>query len=690
MSHVPEHQVKAWISGFGVTVPRGATARTPAELEAAAGGLAPPLVVKAYGPDLLHKSDAGAVRLGIGSAALAAAAAAEMQQALTGKGIVPDGFLVEEQAEPGVEVIVGAVRDPAFGPVLMVGLGGVWTEALRDTSLRLAPVTEADAHAMLSELRGSALLDGYRGGPPVDRDALVKVLLAVSDMVTGLGDGFTEFELNPVICGPSGAVAVDARLVGSLEAEAPGEPTAPGVTDFDRLFAPRGVAVVGASTKRPNFGNMFLGFYKAVGYEGRLLAVHPSAAEIDGVPCVPSLAEADVDYALVAVPAKQCADVVRQASGIPFVQVMSGGFREMGEPELETGLALAAREAGVRLLGPNCMGIYSPAGGQTFIGGAPGSSGRIAVVSQSGGLAGEVIKVGERRGLAFSKVATVGNSLDVTPAELLRYLDADDGTSAIGLYLEDPRDGRGLFDALRAARRPVVALVGGRSDQGRTAAASHTGGMIGDDRIWTALGIQTGTALVRSQDDLIGALDALDLHGDRAVRGDGVLVIGPSGGASVLAADVFAGASLDLPQFPDTAVEALRALGLGAGSSLANPLEIPVGPRGNPDLVRNAVAAILEQRAFPDVVAHVNVQSFFTFGDSADPLIAYTRAVGRLQEEAADTRITLVVRNAECAPPGVEDEVRAAAREAGVPVYRSMEAAASAVAAMRRTLDGQS
>ncbi|MFC5181067.1 acetate--CoA ligase family protein [Actinomadura harenae] len=697
MNHVPEHQVKAWISGFGVSVPRGATASAPDGLEAAAAELTPPLVVKAFGPGLLHKSDAGAVRLGLGSAGSAAEAAAGMLEALTAKGIVPDGFLVEEQAEPGVEMIVGAVRDPAFGPVLMVGLGGVWTEALRDTSLRLAPIGEGDAHAMPTELRGSSLLDGFRGRPPVDRDALVAVLLAMSDMVTALGEGFTEFELNPVICGPSGAVAVDARLVGrdDLDLPAPSVDAPPPVTDFDRLFAPRGVAVVGASTKRPNFGNMFLTFYKAVGYQGRLVAVHPSAEEIDGVPCVPSLAEADVDYALVAVPAKQCADVVRQASsqnghGVPFVQVMSGGFREMGEPELETDLAEAAREAGVRLLGPNCMGVYSPAGGQTFIGGEPGRPGRIAVVSQSGGLAGEIIKVGERRGLAFSKVATVGNSLDVTPAELLRYLDADDGTSAIGLYLEDPRDGRGLFDALRAARRPVVALVGGRSAQGRTAAASHTGGMIGDDRIWTALGVQTGTAIVRSQDDLIGALDGLDLHGHREVRGDGVLVIGPSGGASVLAADVFDGASLGLPQFPDAAVEALRGLGLGAGSSLANPLEIPVGPRGDPDLVRNAVAAILERRAFSDVVAHVNVQSFFTFGNSADPLVAYTRAVGRLQADVPDTRITLVVRNAECAPPGVEDEVRAVAREAGVPVYRSMEAAASAVAAMRRTLDGKS
>ncbi|MFI6521144.1 acetate--CoA ligase family protein [Spirillospora sp. NPDC050679] len=687
MTPLPEHVVKTWISGFGIGVPRGATAPDPGSVETSAAGLTPPLVVKAYGPGLLHKSDAGAVRLGLGSARAAADAAAAMAASLEARGLAPDGFLVEEQAAPGVEMIVGAVRDPAFGPVLLAGLGGVWTEALRDTALRLAPVTEGDARAMLAELRGAALLDGFRGAPAVDRDALVKVLLAVSEAVASLGDDWTEFELNPVICGPDGATAVDARLIGSIGAAArPGDAPVPAVS-FDRLFAPRGIAVVGASTKRPNFGNMFLGFYKAADFKGRLVAVHPTAAEIDGVPCVPSLAEAgpDIDYALVAVPAAQCAGVVRQARGVPFVQVMSGGFREMGHPELEEELLAAAREAGVRLLGPNCMGVYSPAGGQTFIGGEPGGPGRIAVVSQSGGLAGEVIKVGERRGLAFSKVATVGNSADVTPAELLRYLASDPDTRAIGLYLEDPRDGRGLFEALRGLGKPAVALVGGRSAQGGRAAASHTGGMVSDARIWPALAEQAGIGLVSGQDDLIGVLDLLDLHGARTAPGTPeVLVIGPSGGASVLAADAFDAAGLRLDALPDGAREALRGLGLGAGSSLANPLEIPVGPRGNPDLVRHAVAAILAEGAFPDVVAHVNVQSFFTFGDSADPLLAYTRSVGALQEETPGTRITLVVRNAECAPPGVEDAVREIARAAGVPVYRSMEAAAVAVAAGKR------
>ncbi|WP_460370767.1 acetate--CoA ligase family protein, partial [Actinocorallia lasiicapitis] len=398
-----------------------------------------------------------------------AEAAREVSGAMLAR--LPDaaGVLVEEQSPPGVEVIIGAVRDPAFGPVLLVGLGGIWTEVLHDTALRLLPITEDDAYAMLAELRGQALLDGFRGRPGVDRAALVKTMLAVGDALATRE--FAEFELNPVICSPAGAVAVDARLVeGTHRAghvpsstERTRQEANPKGT-FDSLFAPRAIAVVGASTKRPNFGNMFLGFYRQA-FPGPLFAVHPAATEIDGVPCVPSLAAADIDYALVAVPAGQCADVLAQAAGIPFVQVMSGGFRETGDDAAEAALK-AAIPAGTRLLGPNCLGVYSPAGGQTFLGGRPGGAGRISVVSQSGGLAGEIIKVGEARGLAYARVATVGNSLDVTPAELVAAFAADDGTSAIGLYLEDPRDGRALYDALRRSPKPAVALIGGRSAQG--------------------------------------------------------------------------------------------------------------------------------------------------------------------------------------------------------------------------------
>ncbi|MFF4198425.1 acetate--CoA ligase family protein [Nonomuraea sp. NPDC001831] len=657
-----EHEVKELVAAAGVPVPRGVVVR---DLDfAAAGGLAEPLVLKAFGPGLVHKSEAGAVRLGLRADGLAAAAA-EMRSRLD-----VEGFLVEEQAPAGVELIVGLVGDPGFGPVLLAGLGGVWTEAMRDTALRLCPISERDARLMLDELRGAALLHGHRGHPPVDVDAVVKLLMTVGGP-GGLWERLElgEFELNPVIATPSGVTAVDARHL-------PGRPrpsTAREPADFLPLFEPRAVAVVGASASRPNFGNMFLDFYRAAGVP--LVAVHPSAAEVAGVPAVPSLAAADVDYALVAVPAERCAEVVRQASGIPYVQVMSGGFGETGRADLERDLAGAARAAGTRLLGPNCMGVYCPRGRQTFVGGGLGPAGTVALISQSGGLAGEVIKVGERRGLAFSRVVTVGNAADVTPAELLSWLARDPETRAVGLYLEDPRGGRELHEALRAARLPVALLVGGRSSQGQRAALSHTGGMVSDLRVWAAVAAQTGTALVSSQDDLIGVLAFFQAHGSRVTDGDRVLVIGPSGGAGVLAADAFDRAGVRLAPLPDGVLD---GLGLAAAG---NPLEVPVGPRGRPGLVPEVIEAIVRREPYADVVAHVNVQSFFTYGDAAEPLYAYARALAGAQEALPRVRITLVTRNGECAPAGVEDEVRRIAAAAGVPVYRSMEAAAAAVAA---------
>jgi acyl-CoA synthetase (NDP forming) len=328
------------------------------------------------------------------------------------------------------------------------------------------------------------------------------------------------------------------------------------------------------------------------------------------------------------------------------------------------------------------MGVYCPRGRQTFVGGGLGPPGTIAMISQSGGLAGEVIKVGEQRGLAFSRVATVGNAADVTPAELLRWLSGDDETRAVGLYLEDPRDGPALREALAATTLPVVLLAGGRSAQGRRAAASHTGGLVSDARIWQALARQTGATLVSSQDDLIGVLAFFQAHGSRAVTGEGgALLIGPSGGTGVLAADAFDRAGVPLPPLPDEVLGDLRDLGLGTGSSLANPLEVPVGPRGRPDLVQRAIAAIMRRRPYPDVVAHVNLQSFFTYGTEAEPLLAYARTLAAAQRELPGARVTLVTRNGECAPAGVEDEVRAIAAAAGIPAYRSVEAAAVAVAA---------
>src|SRR5262245_23878700 len=523
---VPEPEVKRLLAARGVSVPAGRSARGAAEVAAAAAGLRGPIVVKAVAPGLVHKSEAGAVRLGLPDAEGAERAAHEIAAGLAARGFPAVGFLVEEEAPEGVELLVGVIERPPFGRCAALGLGGVFAEALGDVSLRAWPLAEDDVLAMLDELEGRRLLAGFRGRGPVDRAALVAAVLALAGeqgLVAELGSRVAELECNPLIASERGAVAADARLA-LYEAEPPAVPARPSA-DFARLFEPRSVAIVGASAaQKSGFGNLFLRNYRAYGFPGALFAIHPSAQAIEGVPARPSLAETPepIDYALVAVPAERAPEVLRSARGrVRFAPVVSGGFGEAGPAggRLEAELVAAGREAGLRLLGPNCTGVWCARGRQTFLGRPPERGGGVSVISQSGGLAGDILKLGDRLGIGFASLVSVGNCADVGPGELLRWLLDDPHTTAIGLYLEDPRDGAALVAALRDARgrKPVALLVGGTSRQGARAAASHTGALAGDAALWRGIAAGAGAVLCADLEGFLGALRFLERFAAREV-----------------------------------------------------------------------------------------------------------------------------------------------------------------------------
>jgi acyl-CoA synthetase (NDP forming) len=527
---------------------------------------------------------------------------------------------------------------------------------------------------------------------PVDRQAVVAVLLAVAGvdgLAARLGPGVVELECNPVVATAGGATVLDARLI--LDAVDPAHEPNPPRTDFSALFAPRSVVVVGASTSKVTFGNRFLAAYRDAGWSDGLFALHASATSIDGVPAVPSLARVPggVDYLLVAVPAARCADVVRDATGhVRFVHVISGGFGETGEPgaALEAELVRAARQARVRLLGPNCLGVFAPAGRQTFQLGAPREAGTVSVISQSGGLAGDIVTGGDRRGLRFAKVVTVGNAVDVMPGELLESFLEDGTTAVVGLYLEGARDGRRLVAALRraAGRTPVVVLPAGLGAQGERAVASHTGALTGAREGWLAVRDSTGTATVDTLEDLLGVLAYFQRHAPLdPSRHHGVLVVGPGGGASVLATDACDRHGLSLTPVAPLVQEQLRSRGYGAGTSVANPIEIPVGPATGADAFASVLDPVLAAHAPGDVLLHVNVQSYYGYGDGgATPLLLLLEALRKMHWHGA--RAGLVLRNLECAPPTDACEIRDAALASTVPVFRSFDEAAVAFSAAQR------
>ena len=207
---------KQLLAGFGVKVPRSVIAPNAVAGAAAVAGLTPPLAVKVMSPDILHKSDAGGVRIGLQNAY-------EVGQAIDAMAALPaikaariDGYLIEEMAPAGQEIVVGSVRDPDFGPMVMVGLGGIFVEVLADVAFRICPITRLDAEEMLAELKGAAILEGARGRKPASREAIVDVLLKIGGddgLLMRHADDFTEADINPLIVSETGAVAVDARFI---------------------------------------------------------------------------------------------------------------------------------------------------------------------------------------------------------------------------------------------------------------------------------------------------------------------------------------------------------------------------------------------------------------------------------------------------------------------------------------------
>jgi len=221
-SALDEPAGKKLLASYGIRVPASRVASSAGEIASAVSALKPPYVLKVVSPEVIHKSDFGAVKVGLKSLAEVERALAEIDAALDAKGIGERSWLIEEMASPGLEVVVGGVVDPEFGPMIMTGLGGVFVEVMKDVSFRICPITRADAAEMLSELRGAPLLQGARGRAPVSTDALIDILVKIGGekgLLTQSADEIAEIDINPIIVTAEGATAVDARFILQQSAE---------------------------------------------------------------------------------------------------------------------------------------------------------------------------------------------------------------------------------------------------------------------------------------------------------------------------------------------------------------------------------------------------------------------------------------------------------------------------------------
>ncbi|MCY4621036.1 MAG: CoA-binding protein [bacterium] len=350
---------------------------------------------------------------------------------------------------------------------------------------------------------------------------------------------------------------------------------------LDAMLKPESIAVVGASRDQPgaSWVDMF-GQLVEFGYRGRLYPINPKADVIRGYKAyagLPDLPE-PVDLVIIGLSAPIVPWILRDcvATGNRNVHIFSAGFGETGEDQgktLQEEITQIAVEGDLRVIGPNSMGVFSPRLRLVTWAGAPEAIGSVGILTQSGGFADAILGYGSQIGLSFSTVVNYGTGLTVDASDLVEYLSDDPETDTIGVYLEGVADGRRLFDAVARTTpdKPVVMVKPGASRAARRTAASHTGSLAGDDRIWQGFFAQSGAIRVDSVQDMAHTIDALKRLPRPA--GPNVAIIGTGGGSSVVAADACSRAGLDVPRLSAEARTELRKTIPAAGNIITNPVD---------------------------------------------------------------------------------------------------------------------
>ncbi|MFC1901096.1 acetate--CoA ligase family protein [Chloroflexota bacterium] len=368
---------------------------------------------------------------------------------------------------------------------------------------------------------------------------------------------------------------------------------------LEEIFHPKSIAVVGASG-----GDSGMGFFLTAliehGFKGKIYPVNPKHSEIMGVKAYPSVKDIPepFDYAIFAIPASEVLESLEECAqkGVKAVHLFTARFSESGRSEaaeLEQAILRKVKEWGIRLIGPNCMGMYNPKEGISFTAGFPRESGSVALISQSGGLVSEIIQISATRGIRFSKAISYGNAIDLNESDFLDYFAHDPDTKMILMYVEGIKGGKSFFAALKQAAsvKPVIILKGGRGQAGSRAIASHTASLAGPMQTWKTAVKQAGAIAADSIDDLVDL--AVSFYFLPPIKGRKAGVVAGAGGASVLAADICEEAGLDVIPLPGEIREELKENGVLVWDWINNPVDFSIiyGPGIRPNNLLRMMAS---------------------------------------------------------------------------------------------------
>jgi acyl-CoA synthetase (NDP forming) len=630
------------LAAHGIHGPECVVAKSEDDAAAAAARIGFPVVLKVHAGGVLHKSDVGGVRVDLRSedevrrAFLALAG----EVARRAPGVAVEGALVQPFIAGGVDVFLGAARDPAFGPYLLLGLGGVLVEVLDDVVAIAWPAAAGDVLAAAATLRGARVLRGVRGRPGADLGAVAALALALGRFMDVAPD-VVEVDLNPVCALPpgGGALPLDARIVLGAVAPAPAPRARPSPAALTALLDPRAVVVIGASRDPAKFGSRLVRSLRRHGFERPLWALHPRAREVQGIPAFPALdaLPGRADLALVTIEGDRVPDIVRDcgAAGVQAAVVCASGFAEAGgEGEArQRRLVAAAAEAGVAIVGPNTAGVIGDGAALygSFLGTMemqPVRGGNVALLTQSGSIGSFLLGRGWERGLGFRAWVATGDEAGMHVEDLVAHVAGDPGTRVIALFLEMVRDGRVFRDAVRGARargKRLVAYAIGRSASGREAVRSHTGSLAGNHRLYDAVFRQDGVSRVADLEEFLDTIQALSWCPLPAGRR--VMVVSTSGASCGIAADDCEANGLALPA-PPPATAARLARILPAFATVRNPLDLTAEAITRPALAAEALDALAGSGAFDALLIALGTQQGRTAMEVADAVVGVARRTG--------------------------------------------------------------
>ena len=563
MSTLSEFASKEILARHGLPILQERVVNNSSEVGEVLANMSLPVVAKLCGPSIAHKTERGLVKLNLQTIDDVCKAVDDLLAA----AVPADGeveVLIAPMVKSSREFIAGVVRDAQFGANVMLGVGGVLAEAIADVVFRPVPLSAHDAHEMVSELRSQKLLGEFRGEPAVSVDALVRVLLALSTVSTERSD-IASIDLNPLLVTNTGeVVAVDALV--EIE-DASTTPTnhniASAVLDdehFRALFEPKGVVVTGASSHPGKFGFVSVHNILASGYAGAVFGTNLSQEEVLGIQTVASLDDVPKDAAdlvFVCTPSSANPEILRACArrGIKAAFLTSAGYGEAGEEgtRLEQELIALANELGILLAGPNGQGVVSTPSQLCAQIVAPfPPRGRIGVASQSGNFVSSFLNYSRQSGVGVSRAVSAGNAACVSVADYLKWYSTDKETSVGLAYLEGIFDGSHLMKQLQDVTRkmPLVIMKGGATEAGAKAAASHTGALAANDKVFDGACRQSGISRAKNVEE---AFDTAACFATQPLpRGGRTVILTTAGGWGVVTSDALMSTQeLTLVDLPD-------------------------------------------------------------------------------------------------------------------------------------------